>query len=215
MSRFSSTATGFSPSPRSRSSIETVGAGVRYGSPFKRTSTFPAFPVRADSMAPPPSGTDRSGSAPFSGKNYMCPTSAGRRETRPCGFPALEFSRTTLPPNPTRSPKAPVPLDHPINRVDQILLRHRSDDLLLERAVFEENEIGNTANVVTHCGFLVVIDVYLHHLQLLAVLRGELVDDGGDGLARSAPRSPEVDQHRHRGLQDVFFKAVVTHFQNF
>src|SRR6185503_7382522 len=44
-----------------------------------------------------------------------------------------------------------------------------------------------------------VVDVELHHLQMARALAALLLDRGRDHAAWSAPRRPEVDQHRHRG----------------
>ena len=43
--------------------------------------------------------------------------------------------------------------------------------------------------------------------ELVGVLGGDLVEDGGDALARPAPLGPEVDQDRLVGRGDGFGEA--------
>ena len=54
----------------------------------------------------------------------------------------------------------------------------------------------------------------MHHrgtdrTKLITIFLCELIDDGRNHAARTAPRSPEVHEHRHRGLENHFFPCVV------
>jgi len=58
-------------------------------------------------------------------------------------------------------------------------------------------------------GLLVLVDVDLDDLEGLAALGGDLLDHRRDAPARSAPRRPEVHEHRNVGLDDLSLKVVV------
>src|SRR5262249_36480355 len=60
----------------------------------------------------------------------------------------------------------------------------------------------------------VFVDVHLHDLDLVAELAVDLLHDRGDHAARTAPRRPEVDEHRLVGLEDRGLELVVGYFLN-
>ena len=67
-------------------------------------------------------------------------------------------------------------------------------------AALENEQCGDAANAVAHGCLAVVVDVQLANL----CSTGEFVGNGVDGrphhFARSAPRSPELNQHGERGV---------------
>lgn len=47
--------------------------------------------------------------------------------------------------------------------------------------------------------------------DLVAIVRGELVDEGGDHAAGATPGGPEVHQHRHLALQHQLLERLICH----
>src|SRR5690606_16919784 len=82
-------------------------------------------------------------------------------------------------------------------------LRLGADDLLDDLAVLVDvhrrdlQDAGLTGNLG------VLVDVELDDLQLVAVLVGDLLEDGRDLPARAAPLGPEVDQNGLVALEDL------------
>lgn len=68
-----------------------------------------------------------------------------------------------------------------------------ADDLADLLAVLEEDEgrHGTDAELLRHVGHLVDVELVEAHARVLV---GELGDDGGDGLARAAPRRKTINQ---------------------
>ncbi len=62
---------------------------------------------------------------------------------------------------------------------------------------------GNPADAELGRRLGVLVDVQFGHFDLVAVLGGDLVQDGRDHLAGAAPFGPEIQQHGLLGLQDV------------
>ena len=50
-----------------------------------------------------------------------------------------------------------------------------------------------------------------HRQKLLAILGGQLVNQGRDHAAGAAPRGPKVHQHRHLGLEHLHLECRVRH----
>lgn len=48
-----------------------------------------------------------------------------------------------------------------------------------------------------------ILKVFPHRQKLLAILSGQLVDQGRNHAAGAAPRGPEVHQDRHLGLEHL------------
>ena len=68
---------------------------------------------------------------------------------------------------------------------------------LLRLPVVEDEQRRDAHHVEPPGEVRVLVDVQLGDLQLAGVLGGDLREDGGDHLARTAPLGPEVDDHRH------------------
>jgi hypothetical protein len=96
-----------------------------------------------------------------------------------------------------------------VDGADQMTLRHGADDLFLNLAVLDDQQIGNSSDAVTRRRFGIVVDVYFDHLEPAGILARQLVDERSDGPAGRAPRRPEIDQHRLVGLQDFLVEVRI------
>ena len=54
---------------------------------------------------------------------------------------------------------------------------------------------------------LLLVDVDLHELDLVLALLGDLLEDGRDGVAWTAPLGPEVDDDGCLALQDLLLEG--------
>src|SRR5438067_1199726 len=80
-------------------------------------------------------------------------------------------------------------------------LRLVADHALLGLAADEEHQRGD-AHDPEHAGSdRIGIHVDLDDLDLSVVLTGQFLDDRRDHLARGAPRRPEIDEYRDRGVE--------------
>src|ERR671912_767280 len=91
----------------------------------------------------------------------------------------------------------------------ELTLTLGADEALLGGAVLEDDQGGDAHHVeaTRHVG--VVVDVELGDGDLAGVLAGDLVEDGGDHLARPAPLRPEVDDDRLVGRCDGLVEGGV------
>jgi hypothetical protein len=71
----------------------------------------------------------------------------------------------------------------------------------------EYQQRGNGLNAVTDGEALSRIGVDLGDLQATRVVIGGLVQQRSDGLARTAPWSPEINEHRGVGTQHILFEV--------
>src|ERR1700676_224794 len=83
------------------------------------------------------------------------------------------------------------------------LFRNVAYDLFLHLPTLEHEQSRDTAHSIPHGSSAIVIHVHLADLHSALVVLGQLFDDGSDSTARSAPRSPEVHQHRSLALENV------------
>src|SRR5947199_1913830 len=90
-----------------------------------------------------------------------------------------------------------------------MLPRPRADDRLLGPAAVEDDHSRDREHVVTRGGLDVLVDVELHERDALLVLPLELGEDRLDGPAGTAPGSPEVDDHRPFGSENVVLEGAV------
>src|SRR5216683_791787 len=86
-----------------------------------------------------------------------------------------------------------------VDCADQVTLRHLADDLLLDLAALDDEQVRNAADAVPRRRLGIVVNVYLDHLEPAGILARQLVDEWSDGPAGRAPRGPEIDQHRFIG----------------
>lgn len=56
-----------------------------------------------------------------------------------------------------------------------------------------------------------MLKVCTHRQKLLAILGGQLVDEGRDHAAGAAPRRPKVNQNRHLGLEHLHLECRIRH----
>src|SRR5919107_254080 len=88
------------------------------------------------------------------------------------------------------------------------LLREGADDGLGLFARLEEGD-GRDAGDTEATGKLgLSVDVDLGHLHSALVFCSDLVHHRGHLAARRAPGSPEIDEHRHLGVEDFFFERA-------
>ena len=71
-----------------------------------------------------------------------------------------------------------------------------ADHLVHRLAVLEEDECGHTAYAVFHCDVFTLLDVAFRYGNLPVVFFCQLCKDRGEGAARSALCSPEIDHYR-------------------
>src|SRR5579875_1579004 len=76
------------------------------------------------------------------------------------------------------------------------VLRDITDNLVSHLSPLKEQQCRDPADAIAHGGRLIAVYVHLHHLQLSAVLRGNLIDDRCKGLTGTTPCGPEIYQHR-------------------
>lgn len=74
----------------------------------------------------------------------------------------------------------------------------------------EDEEGGNGADVVASGKILVAafFNIGFANFGAACHLGGELLDDGHQHFARTAPSRPEVDQHGNRRLENLCFKVA-------
>jgi hypothetical protein len=65
-------------------------------------------------------------------------------------------------------------------------------------AVFDDEHCRNGLHMEGLSGSGVLIDIELHKLHLALCSGCGTLEDGREALARTTPRSPEIDNHRNR-----------------
>ena len=99
--------------------------------------------------------------------------------------------------------------DVAFQRFGDLILRHRADDLLDDLPVLEYEQRGNSADVELRRRCRIVVDIELGDADLVFVLIGDLIEDGRDHLARTAPFGPEIEQYGLFVLEHVFIESRV------
>src|SRR4029079_7655755 len=120
--------------------------------------------------------------------------------------------RRVLPPRggyPRGSKGRLRPLDIAVKERGELRLRQRADAGRLDVAVLEQHQRRNAADAEARRHLLVVVDVDLRYLQAAAIFLGHFFQDRGNGLARTAPLRPVIDEDGDLGLQDLGLEAVV------
>src|SRR5438876_2809723 len=95
-----------------------------------------------------------------------------------------------------------------LERAPEVARRPRADQGLLRLAAGEEDHRRDREHVVARRRRRVVVDVQLDELDLLR-FAGDLLEHGVHGMARSAPRRPEVDDDGLPRLEHVLLEARV------
>src|SRR6185437_9473524 len=96
-----------------------------------------------------------------------------------------------------------------VDQRGQLSLAHRTDLGCLHLAALEDHQGRDTADAIGARSLLVLVGVDLGDLQLALVGLRDVVQQRRDGLARAAPLSPEIHQHRGVGLQHLGFEFIV------
>src|SRR5438477_4455831 len=97
-----------------------------------------------------------------------------------------------------------------LDLLQHALLGHVADESLRLPAVLEQDHRRDRADAEPSSGDRIGVDVKLGDLDLLALLVRDLLKDRRDHPAGSAPRRPEVDEHRCLRLQDILLEVCVT-----
>ena len=105
--------------------------------------------------------------------------------------------------------------DSAVDCLHQPALGHRADDLFLDLAALDDEQVGNAAHAVTSGSLRIVVNVDLRNLQAPVVLARKIVEDRRDRAAWPAPRRPEINQHRSRRLQNFLVEARVGNMNDF
>src|SRR3954465_7876310 len=75
-------------------------------------------------------------------------------------------------------------------------------------AFLEEDHHRDRLDAEAHGEALLLVDVDLDELEVAVALVDDLVEHGRDGVARAAPLSPEVDDHRLVALEHFLLEAL-------
>jgi hypothetical protein len=93
-----------------------------------------------------------------------------------------------------------------------------TDDLIFHFTVFEKQEQRDGFYAVFHSKAAGFIYIDLGDFCLTFDLGGELLEDGTDHFARTAPSCPEIDENREIGIDhfglEIFFGKVKSHARN-
>ena len=96
-----------------------------------------------------------------------------------------------------------------LQRLVVAFLRLYADQRVDDLTAFEYQDRWNRLDAKSRRRFRILIDVQLADFDGTVVLLGELFDRGRHGTARTAPVSPEVNQHRLLAIEHFALKVVV------
>lgn len=88
-----------------------------------------------------------------------------------------------------------------------------ANDLILDLAIFEEQQKWDGAHAVFDGEFAGFIDIDLADFGLAIDFGGELIEDGTDHFAGTAPFRPEVDEDGDGGVDHFSLEIGVSKFQ--
>jgi hypothetical protein len=101
----------------------------------------------------------------------------------------------------------------PFQATHDLCLRLRAYDAIDLPAAFHDQQHGNALDVETLRRRGILVDVQLRDAKAAAHFLRQIVDHRRDHPAWSAPGSPQVDQHRQRGLLHVSGKCGIGNCQ--
>src|SRR6266446_7477546 len=101
--------------------------------------------------------------------------------------------------------------EHRFDPLRELGLRERSDLGGGDLAILEQDQRRDAAYAVFHRCLRVLIDVDLGNSDLALHVARQLLQEGRNRLARTAPFRPEVDQHRTGGAEDVGVEGCIGH----
>ena len=87
-----------------------------------------------------------------------------------------------------------------------------TDKTLDDLAVLEEDQGGDRIDAITGGQIHVLVGIDLDDLDGLGVIWRELLHERGDPAARTAPRGPEIDQHRLCRAENFAFETGLGKF---
>ena len=96
-----------------------------------------------------------------------------------------------------------------VDEVGQLRFVQGTDFGGSEFAIFKDHERGNTTDTKFGGDVTVFVDIHFRNLQLAFISRGDIVQNGCNHFARTAPFRPVVHQDRLSGLQNVIVKGSV------
>src|SRR3989442_912327 len=98
-----------------------------------------------------------------------------------------------------------------LDLLEELFLRHVAHDALGLAPVLEEDHRRYRADPKATCRDRIGIDVELRDPDLLALLSGDLFEDGSDHATGATPGRPEIDQHGSVGFDDFRLEVLVAH----
>src|SRR5689334_20436132 len=102
-----------------------------------------------------------------------------------------------------------------LKRLQDRIFRSSSDDAVDLAAVLENEQRWDALNAKTCRGPWVGIDIELADESPAGHFRGDLLDDGSDHPARTAPRGPEIEQNRQRRRLDDLAEICIGYRDGF
>src|SRR5919109_5697675 len=99
---------------------------------------------------------------------------------------------------------------HALEFIDDHLLWHRPNDALGRLAILEHQEGRDALDAIRRSRAGIIVDVQLHDFELALIVAGDLLDDGCNGTAWTAPHRPKIDQDRLRRAQNFLFERAVS-----
>ena len=113
-----------------------------------------------------------------------------------CGGCRIQIQRLVLP-------------NVAVERFDDFVLRDSADQLLDHLPPLEDEERGDTTNLITAGCLRIAIDVELTDFDLAGEVVGDLVDHGRHHATRAAPGGPEIDEDHVIGhFCEIDFGAI-------
>lgn len=89
-----------------------------------------------------------------------------------------------------------------LKALENLRLRHRADDLVDRLTVLVNDHGRDVEDAELRSVLLILIDVDLDDLHAVGFLRGDLLKDGANHLAGTAPRRPEINENGLVGFND-------------
>jgi len=96
----------------------------------------------------------------------------------------------------------------------EVALAAEANDLIGDLAAGKYQESRDGADAILGGQALELVDIDFANLDLLAVFRGEFIENGRDHLTGTAPFRPEIDQDGHGRFEDFLLKITIGENQN-
>jgi hypothetical protein len=102
-----------------------------------------------------------------------------------------------------------------VDQFRELRFADRPGDLINNIAVFEKNKRGYGTDAVFARSRRIVVHIHLGNLDPSIEFRRQLIDNRSNGLARTAPWRPEIDEAGKVSLQDLGVKFIVGNMDHF